>query len=158
MVALVTISTSVAEITDPRAIHILCCLSLILIYNVSKRSLKVALQILGRKFYKNTKKSSLYSQSLLIFIHKILVVEKHPTKWEIRDLLLPRSTPTGIMVYFFYEKLAHLHTANTQKKVSNIACNEDIMGNNYMLVMLRIQASFVTSFSHNAFFYFWCKI
>ena len=41
--------------------------------------LKVALQILGQKFYKNTKKSSLYPQSLLIFIHKTPVVENHPT-------------------------------------------------------------------------------
>ena len=31
--------------------------------------LKVALQTLRRKFYKNTKNSSLYAQSLLIFIH-----------------------------------------------------------------------------------------
>ena len=37
--------------------------------------LKVALQILGRKFYKNTKELSLYSQSLLMFIHTIEVVE-----------------------------------------------------------------------------------
>ena len=36
----------------------------------SVKGLKVAFQVLGRKFYKNTKKSSLYSQSLLIFIHK----------------------------------------------------------------------------------------
>ena len=32
--------------------------------------LKLALQILGQNFSKNTKISSLYSQSLLIFIHK----------------------------------------------------------------------------------------
>ena len=38
--------------------------------------LKVALQIMGWKFYKNIKYSSLYSQSLLIFIDKSLVVEK----------------------------------------------------------------------------------
>ena len=55
--------------------------------------LKVALQILGRKFYKNTKKSSLYSQSLLIFIHRIPVVKRHPITREIRDLLWPMSTP-----------------------------------------------------------------
>ena len=48
-----------------------------------KTALKVALQIFGRKFYKNTEKSSLYSQSLLIFIHKALVVEGHPTSREI---------------------------------------------------------------------------
>ena len=63
--------------------------------------LKVALQILGRKFYKNTKKSSSYSQSLLIFIHKTKVVENYSTTREIRELLKLRSTPTGITVYFY---------------------------------------------------------
>ena len=38
-----------------------------------------------RKFYKNAKKSSLYSQSLLIFIHKTSLVENHPTTGEIRQ-------------------------------------------------------------------------
>ena len=47
-----------------------------------KQFLKVALQILGQKFYRNTKKSSLYSQSLLIFIPKTPVVESHPTTRE----------------------------------------------------------------------------
>ena len=64
-------------------------------------TLKVALQIMGRKFYKNTKKSSLYSQILLIFIHKTPVVESHPTTREIRELLRSRSTPTGIPIYFY---------------------------------------------------------
>ena len=98
--------------------------------------LKMVLQILGRKFCKNTKKSSLYSQSLLIFIHKTPVVESHPTTREIRELLRPRSTLTGITVYFYSEQLAHLHTGNTQKKVSNIASDEDIVENNYKFVML----------------------
>ena len=49
--------------------------------------LKVAFQILGRKFYKNTKGSSLYCQSLLIFIHGTPVVERHPITREIGDLL-----------------------------------------------------------------------
>ena len=48
-------------------------------------SLKVALQIFGRKFCKNTEISSLYPQSLLVFIHKTPVVEKHPITREIRD-------------------------------------------------------------------------
>ena len=52
-------------------------------------TLKVALQILGRKFYKNTRISSLYSPSLLIFSHKTPVVESHPTRREIRELLRP---------------------------------------------------------------------
>ena len=37
---------------------------------------------------------------------------------------------------FLHEQLAHLHTRNTQKKVSNIVSNEDIMENNYMFGML----------------------
>ena len=36
---------------------------------------------------------------------------------------------------FLHEQLFHLHTGNTQKKVSNIASDEDIMENNYMFVM-----------------------
>ena len=52
---------------------------LMMIFQVvtSSGSLKVALQILGQKFYKNTKKTFLYSQSLLIFIHKTREVESH---------------------------------------------------------------------------------
>ena len=37
---------------------------------------------------------------------------------------------------FLHEQLAHLHTGNTQKKVSIIASDEDIMENNYMFVIL----------------------
>ena len=56
---------------------------------------------------------------------------------EIRDLLRPRSTPTNRKHgLFLYEQLAHLHTGNTQKKVSNIASDEDIMENTYMFVIL----------------------
>ena len=100
-----------------------------------KGGLKVGLQILGRKFYKNTKKSSL-PQNLLIFIHETPVVENHPTTGEIRELLRTGSTPTGITVCFLHEQHTHLHTANTQKKVSNIASDEDPRENNYMCVML----------------------
>ena len=35
-----------------------------------------------------------------------------------------------------HEQLAHLHTGNTLKKVSNIASDEDIMENNYVFGML----------------------
>ena len=63
--------------------------------------LKVALQILGQNFYKNTKKTSLYSQSLLIFIHRTPVGESHPITRENRDLLWPMSTPTRNTVYFY---------------------------------------------------------
>ena len=60
--------------------------------------LKVAFQILGGKFYKNTKKSSLYSQSLLILIHRTSVVERHPIRRAIRDLLWPMS-PTCLFLH-----------------------------------------------------------
>ena len=65
------------------------------------QSFKGGLQILGQNIYINTKKSSLYSQSLLFFIHKTPVVESHPTTSKIRDLLRPRSTPTRNTVYSF---------------------------------------------------------
>ena len=65
------------------------------------KPLKVALQILGRQFYKNTKKSSLYSESLIILIHKAPIAENHSTTREIRDLLQARSTPTGNPFYFY---------------------------------------------------------
>ena len=64
-------------------------------------SLKVALQILGRKIYKNTENSSYYSQSLLFFFHRTSLVENHQTTRENRDLLRPRSTPTGNTVYCY---------------------------------------------------------
>ena len=37
---------------------------------------------------------------------------------------------------FLHEQLAHLHTVNTQKKVSHRASDEDIMENNYIFFML----------------------
>ena len=74
----------------------------VLEFNVTS---KVVFQILGRKFYKNTKRSSVYSQSLLDIIHKTPVVKSHPTTSEMRDLLRPRSTPTGNTVYFYMSSL-----------------------------------------------------
>ena len=72
-----------------------------------QQNLKVALQILGQTFYKNTKRTSLYSQSLLI--HKTPAFENHLTTREIRDLLPPSL--------FLHEQLTHLHTGNTQTKL-----------------------------------------
>ena len=99
----------------------------------------MAFQILGQKFHKITKKSSLYSQSLLIFIHKTTVFKNHSTTGEIRELLRPRLTPTKISL-FLHELLAHLHTGNTQKKVSNTASDKDIKyifeENKYIFVIL----------------------
>ena len=73
-----------------------------------KERLKVAFQILGRKFYINTKKIIRILPKIiriLIFIHKTPVVENRPTTGEIRELLRPRSTPTGITVYFYMSRL-----------------------------------------------------
>ena len=80
-------------------------------------NLKVALQILGRKFYKTTEKFPVYSQRLLILIHRTPVVERHPITREIRDLLWPRSTPNRKHDLFLHEQLVHLHTENTQMKL-----------------------------------------
>ena len=63
--------------------------------------LKVALQIFGQIFYKNTKKASLYFQSLLIFIHKKPVVENHLTGNTDRKHSL-----------FLHEQLTRLHTGS----------------------------------------------
>ena len=123
--------------------------------------LKVALQTLGRKFYKNTKNSSLYSQSLSILIHKAPVVKNHMTTGGIIELLRPRSTPTGITVYFLHEQLAHLNTCtgNTQKKVLNVSSDKEIMENNYVFVMLwNLSVISPLIFLQCFFFYFWRKI
>ena len=93
---------------------------------------KVALQISGRQFNKNTEKSSLYSQSLLIFIHKTPVVENHPTTIKIRDLLRPRSTPTGNTVYFYMSSSLSFTYWKYTHEASNIASDEVIMENNYI--------------------------
>ena len=77
---------------------------------------------LGTKIYRNTETSSLYSKSLLIFIHKTPVVENHLTTREIRDLLRPRSTPTGNTVW-----AACLFTYTDE--ASNKVSDEDIMEN-----------------------------
>ena len=68
---------------------------------------------LGTKILQNTKKSSVYSQSLLIFIYRAPVVERRPITREIRNWL----TPTRNTVYFYiHEQLVHLYTENTQAK------------------------------------------
>ena len=84
---------------------------------------------------RNTKKSSLYSHNFLIFIHKTPVVESHPTAGEIRELLWPTSTPTGITIYFYMGSSLIYITGNTHKKVSNIVSDEGIIENDYMLFL-----------------------
>ena len=100
----------------------------------TKINLKVALQILGQKFYKNTKKSSLYSQSL-IFIHRTPVLKRYPLTREIRDLLWPMLTLMQNTVYF-YMSSSFIYTLKIHSEASSVALDEDIMENNYMCAML----------------------
>ena len=81
--------------------------------------LKVALQILRRKFYKNTRKSSLYSKSLLIYNDKTPVVENHPTTREIKRFTMAQVDTDGKRSLFLREQLVHLHTGNTQTKLKH---------------------------------------
>ena len=54
---------------------------------------------------------------------------------------------------FIHEQLAHLHTGNTQKKVSNIASDEDIMENNYMYAMFW-NLNVISHWTFSFFFFF----
>ena len=89
--------------------------------------LMVALQILRQKFYKNTEKSSLYTQSILIFIHKTPVVESHPITREIRDLLWPWSSSTGNMVYF-YMSSSLIYTPKLHRRSSGAKSENNLKG------------------------------
>ena len=83
-----------------------------------KAFLKLALQILGQKFYKNTEKSSTYSQSLLIFIHKTPVVKiKSSDNKRNKKFTTAQVDTDGKHSLFLHEQLAHLHTENTQTKL-----------------------------------------
>ena len=115
--------------------------------------LMVARQILGRKFYRNTKKKSLYSQSLLTFIHRNPIVKSHSTTGEIKDLLWPRSTPTGNTVYFYMSSMFN-YTLKIHE-ASNRAFDEDIMENNFMFVMLLNLSVFSHWIFPQYFFLFW---
>ena len=91
---------------------------------------------MGQKFYKNTKKSSLYCQNLLIFIRKTAVVENNPTTREIKRITTAQVNTDGNHSLFLHGQLAHLHAEDPLKKVSNIASDEVNMENNYMFVLL----------------------
>ena len=94
-----------------------------------------SLQIFGRKFYKNTKNNLCTPKAFLIFIHKTPVVENHVTTREIRRVVLAQVDTYGNHCLFLHEQLAHLHAGNTQRKVSHIASDEDIVENNYIFVI-----------------------
>ena len=116
--------------------------------------LKVAFHTLRRKFTKILKKSSLYAESLLIFIHETPVVENRQLE-KLENYYGARQH-----IPFLHEQFAHLHTGNTLKKSSNIAADENIIKNNYIFVMLWnlsviSHLIFPQSFF---FFYFWRKI
>ena len=102
-----------------------CCFVCNSIMNMltSTPSLKVALQILGRKCYKNV--SFIKPQSR----------KPSDNKREMKFTTAQVDTDRNHGL-FLHEKLAHLHTGNTQKKVSKTASDEDIMENNYIFVML----------------------
>ena len=117
----------------------------------------MALQIFGRKLYKNTKKSSLYPQSLSIFIHKTPVVENHPTTGEITEITTAQVDTDGNHSLFLHEQLVYLHTGNKQKKVSNIASDEDIMENMFVILWNLSVISHVI-FPQCSIFYFWPEI
>ena len=90
---------------------------------------------MGWKFYKNTKKSSLLSQNLLIFIHKNPVVENHPTTKEIRDFDGPGWHRRETWSIFTWAARSCTYWKYTDE-ASNIASDVDIMENIYMFVML----------------------
>ena len=72
-----------------------------------------------------------------MFIHKTLVVKNRMTTGEIRDKFTMAQVYTnGNHSLFLHEQLTQLHTANTWRKLSNIASAEDIMQNDYMFVIL----------------------
>ena len=101
-----------------------------------KLLLKVALQILGRKFYKNTKKIILTLPKPFNF-HSYNSSSRKPSDNK-RKLRIPAAQVDigwnhGL---FLHEQLAHLHTGNKQKRASKIAFDEDIIENNYMFVVL----------------------
>ena len=77
-------------------------------------ALKVALQILGRKFYKDNKKSSLKSKSLFIFIDITPVAESHLTAIEMKRFTMAQVDTSRKHSLFLHEQLVHLHTEYTQ--------------------------------------------
>ena len=70
-----------------------------------------------------------------IFPFSTMFFANYPTTREIRDLLRPRSTPTGNTVYF-YMSSSLIYILEIHRGSSNIASDEDIMEKNYMFVML----------------------
>ena len=117
---------------------------------VKMLSFKVAFQILGRKFYKNAKNSSLYSQNLFIFIHRTLVVQRHPITREIRDLLWPRSTTTGNTVYF-YMSSSFIYTLKIHRRGFKHSVRWRYYGKKLHVCYV---LSLITGHSHNTFFFF----
>ena len=120
--------------------------------------LKGGLSDLGTKFFtKILKESSLYSKSILIFIHKTPVVENHPTTGETGELLRPRSIPTGITVYF-YMSSSLIYILQIHRRKFQTLCLLKTLWKTITCLLCHGIKAFVTWFSHNALFDFWCKI
>ena len=103
----------------------------------SSGMLKVALQILGRKFYRNilrVKISSLHSQSLLIFIHKITQWSKTIEQQKLEIYYIPVDTEGKHGLFYMSILLIYLLEIHSQS--FKIASDEDIIENNHMFVML----------------------
>ena len=141
-----------------RHLQLYCSHPSICIENTGGVSLKVALQILGRNFYQNTKKSSLYSQSFQIFIHRTPAVERHPITRESRDLLWPRSTLSGNTVYS-YMSSTFIYNLKIHRRSFKHSFRWRYNGKYYMFVILR-NLSVISHwiFPQYFFFYFWRQI
>ena len=117
--------------------------------------LKVALQVLGWHFTKIVKKSPL---SLLIFIHRTSVVERHPITREL-DIYYGRGWHhRETRSIFTWAARSFTHWKYTDEP-SNIAVDEDIMENNCMLMLWNLSVIRHWSFPQYFFFFnFWRQI
>ena len=99
------------------------------------QTLKVALQIMGRKFYRHTKKIILIFPKPLNFYSYNPRSRKPSDNRRNKTVTLAQVDTDGNHGLYLHEQFAHLQTGNKQKKVSNIASGEEITENNYMFVV-----------------------
>ena len=111
------------ECSDAEVIHSFCGICVIVKGGPSGLGTKIV--------QKYEKTSSLYSQSLLIFIHKTLVVKTIPQEEKLEIHYVPGRHQREI--WFIYTGVARsfIYWKYTDKS-SNIASDEDTMKNNYM--------------------------
>ena len=113
-------------------------------------TLKVALQVLGRKFYKNTKKSSLYSQSLLVFIKKNHNSQKPSNNKRNYRFTMAQGNTNGKHGLSLHEQLTHLHTEDTQTKLQTLRPMKTLW--KIITCLLCYGASLATGNSHYTIF------